>query len=332
MRRLLRNYTGILLLLTVFYSTGYTQVIKVSSALDTNAMLIGDQINFQISVEKQLETDVTFPLFSDTLTRGIEIIGTPRTDTTLLAGKEQLLILEYTITSFDSGYYSIENIPIAFSFAGKRDTIFTRPIYLEVNTLAVDTTKAIYDIKAPIDVPLTFREVVPWILIAILAAGLAILIWYLLKRKKSGSFSIVPQKPLEPAHIAAFRMLQELKEAEIWQKGEIKVYYSRLTEIIRLYIERRFNELAMEQTSHEILQSLGHKKDIAPHELQKLRALFTLADFVKFAKANPGADDHEKSYTLAYDFVDKTMRQEEVHANINEGIESVNNSGDKEKE
>ena len=51
------------------------------------------------------------------------------------------------------------------------------------------------------------------------------------------------------------KQLEKLKQAQLWQNGKIKAYYSDLSDILRLYIENRYNSPALEMTTDEILSS-----------------------------------------------------------------------------
>jgi len=132
-------------------------------------------------------------------------------------------------------------------------------------------------------------------------------IWYLrryLKRKKDPeAFSQIPE---EPAHIIAFRELDKLKEDKIWARGEVKQYYTRLTEITRQYIERQYGIPAMESTTEEILRAFdrANPEDDLLDEI--LRELLELADLVKFAKEDPLPVDNQTNLNNAYIFVQKT--------------------------
>jgi hypothetical protein len=111
---------------------------------------------------------------------------------------------------------------------------------------------------------------------------------------------------IEPAHVIALRNLDLLKEAKLWQQGQVKQYYTNLTDIIRIYIEQRFEVPAMEQTSDEILASL---RKIAIEDescFAALKEILLLADLVKFAKALPLPNENESNILNAYLFVNHT--------------------------
>ena len=113
-------------------------------------------------------------------------------------------------------------------------------------------------------------------------------------------------RPLEPAHVIAFRELDRLKEEKIWNRGMVKEYYTRLTEITRKYIERQFDIPAMESTTEEILDAFkrANLDDNLLNEM--LKELLELADLVKFAKEDPLPVDNQTNLNNAYIFVQKT--------------------------
>ncbi len=116
----------------------------------------------------------------------------------------------------------------------------------------------------------------------------------------------------EPAHVIAFRELEKLKNEKLWQNGETKKYYIRLTEIIRQYLENRFGVNSLELTTSETLEALvktGFKKD---ESFNKLRSVLTGADLVKFAKYKPDPTENESVFSNSYDFVSATKAVEVI--------------------
>jgi len=92
---------------------------------------------------------------------------------------------------------------------------------------------------------------------------------------------------------------------KLWQAGKVKEYYPELTDIVRVYIEDRFAVMAIEMTTHEILDGL--KKHLINDEaMQKLRGSLELADLVKFAKANPTPLENDTCLNHGIDFVNET--------------------------
>jgi len=188
------------------------------------------------------------------------------------------------------------------------DTARSMPLIINVYDPLVDTAQQIKPIKPPINTPVSFKEVLPWAgagLGGLLLVGAAF--WmirrYLKRMRDPEGFA---QKVLDPAHVVAFRDLDRLKEEKIWTKGEVKHYYTRLTEITRHYIERQYDIPAMESTTEEILQAFrrANPEDQMLDEI--LQELLELADLVKFAREDPLPVDNQTNLNNAYIFVQKT--------------------------
>jgi hypothetical protein len=114
----------------------------------------------------------------------------------------------------------------------------------------------------------------------------------------------------EPAHVIAFRELERLKDEKFWQAGEIKKYYTRLTEILRKYLENRFSVFSLEMTTSETLEALiktGFRKD---ESYAMLKSVLNGADLVKFAKYKPEASENEIHFENAWKFVSSTKKEE----------------------
>ena len=90
----------------------------------------------------------------------------------------------------------------------------------------------------------------------------------------------------------------------------MKQYHSKLTDILREYLENRFKIQALEQTTEEILFGM---RNVAVDEESKakLKRILILADLVKFAKEHPLPNENELSLNNTYDFINGTKREEE---------------------
>ncbi len=279
------------------------QSAEVKAEFDTSEIRIGEPFHLNLHVIQSRGLKVEFPPIGNTLAGRIEVLESSAADTSVSDDKLQIQ-KQYSLTCFDSGFYEIPPLVFGVSEGDLSDSIITNPLSLVVHTVAVDST--IYDIKEPMHVPVGFMEVFPYAaggLVLLLAAGL--LVRHLRKRKGAGPI-FAPARPEEPAHVTALRELDALKEEKLWQKNEFKLYYSRLTEIIRQYMERRYGIPAMEMTSYDIymawMQSGEDRDDLSG----QLNLLLNLADLVKFAKEKPVASDNEENMERAYDFVHRT--------------------------
>jgi len=229
-------------------------------------------------------------------------------DTTRLADGAMRITDRYLITSFDSGAYVI---PPFFAERISGDSIIR--YYSDYSSLKVlrpdivlqDTTDVIFDIVPPRTAPVTFSEVLPWIIIALIASALIYLLARFLPRNPLKRF-VKPVPPPEPAHIIALRELKALREDEFWQKGEVKEYYSRLSDILRRYIDNRYGISSPELTTDETVRMLQRAAVTTPGQMGLVKEVLSLSDMVKFAKYVPDAVMHESAYGNAHRFVEET--------------------------
>lgn len=289
----------------LFSLPSFGQQVKVEARLDTTNMLIGDQVNLWFTMEHPAGLKVDFPATGDSLAGKIEVLSASRPDTVSKSGQVWKLRQRLVVTSFDTGFFIIP--PFTFRLNNMRDSFQTEPLPLEVYGMPVDTTKGITDIKDPYELKVTFTEVLPYILVGLLLLTIVILYIRYLKKKKLVTVEVEkPAEPLIPAHLLALEQLDELVREKLWQQGKIKLYYSRLTDIVRQYIEHRYGVMAMEQTTEDIIRDFIRNGQIKEGIRNELKALLELADLVKFAKWSPVVEEHEASQQSAYDFVLRT--------------------------
>jgi len=298
------------ILVFLFGSFGLSaQNIDMNASIDTNFLLIGEQTQIHLKVQYRLDgeaVNVRFPELTDTINEFIEIVHTSPIDTIYPDENDLSLVQQVqniTVTSFDSGSYEIPY----FEFQINENLFQTGSLRIEVRPMEVDTAKAIFDIKEPIEEPFSFIDWIKenWIWVAIvliLLLGGVILIRYLKNRPET----IVEEvKPEVPPHVISLRKLQKLKDDKLWQAGKVKRHHSEISEITREYIENRFQVNALEHTTDEIMQSLRFH-NIQPVLLSKLNQVLMLADLVKFAKEKPLANENDTSLLSAVEFIKGT--------------------------
>lgn len=299
---------GVLLALLLFGGfTVFGQNAQVIAALDSQEILIGDQINLDLSVVLRDESSVKWPQFKDTITSQIEIIETSILDTTKNETGETTLSQRVVITSFDTGFIVLP--PINFEFNNDSlQVLSTEPLLIFVSDIPVDTEADIKDIKEPYEVPFNWKKLLIWGLIALAVIGLIVgLILYIRKlRNKPQEAPIARPKPKRPAHEIALEKLEALRQKKLWQNDQTKAYYIELSDIIREYIEFQFDVLALEMTTDETISAL-QLKGIEEQKIKPLKAMLQMADLAKFAKYKPLANENELNFETAKTFVNQTL-------------------------
>lgn len=294
----------LLLLVTLQTSQLFAQDIKVNAAFDSTKILIGDQIKFRISIDQPANVVVKVPAFTEKIADKIEVLkvflpDTVKQDTRLKVS------YEYLVTSFDSGEYVLPAIAIPVTTGAKTDTLQVIPSGLTVLPVATDTTTQVKDIKPPLNTPINFAELWPYIASFLLLVAIIWLVFYYLKKRKKLNEPLRIKRN-EPPHLVAIQELDKLRAEKLWQNNMVKQYYVRLSEIVRVYAGERYGVEALEMTTDEIIESLRSTIVDEPGSVELVKSVLTLADLVKFAKANPLPNENEVSMLNAYQFVNNT--------------------------
>ncbi len=291
------------------------QDVTVTAAFDTARIFMGDQTGFTITIDQPSDISLNLPYFRDTINKKIEIINGPAIDSLITKDGRIQIIEKYLVTSFDSGRHHLNPVFAELRNENGLKRYYSNYSVLDVVRVAIsppDSASGIFDIIGPYGAPVTLGEILPWILAGILITGL---LWFairLLKKLKKTRHEVDAPAVTDPAHIIAFRELEKLKGEELWQKGEVKRYHTRLTEILRQYLENRFSIFSLEMTTSETLEALlktGFRKDVS---YNRLKSVLNGADMVKFAKYKPEPSENELSFEQSWDFISATKKEEVV--------------------
>ena len=269
------------ILFLLFSSTLFAQ--KVTTSIDTTRNKIGAEFKLTVKVAANKTDKVVFPKAKNI--GALEVIESYKIDT-IKSNDKYELIKKYGLTQFDSGKYTIPRIQILIN--GKPS--FSDSLKVEVNDVKVDTLRQkMYDIKDVAQVE-TSSDWWKYLLGILLLLAIAALAYWLIKKyqTKEKPEEIIYKSPIEKAT----SLLQQLELKELWQHGEVKSYYSELTDIARNYIEEEIHIPAMESTTSELIVAIRKvanqkKLKLTAATLENLEKVLKQADLVKFAKVTP---------------------------------------------
>lgn len=297
----------------------------VSMKLDSARVMMGKTVKLHINIIK--DKGITGILINngDSTMAGIDIVAKDKPSVKNADNNREEIKLDYTLQPFEPGNYELP--PVMYVVDG--DTLKSNQEKLVVDSIKVDPNGKIKDYKPLAKAPMKLFDFIPsfiadywWAWLAgllLIAFGIfAYFRWY-----KRGINPLKPVKKRLPPYEEAMLALSNLKDRNLWQNGQEKQYYTELTDILRIYIERRFGINAVEMTSTEIMESIKQNKD-AHLAKEQLNEVLVIADFVKFANMHTLADDNEISFQRAKNFVEQTKPV--VTAEENEG-EGNDNSG-----
>jgi hypothetical protein len=273
-----------------------SQSIGISAKTEKSQYRIGDWIDVTVDARVDIPVDSIGPALRDSL--GLfEVLGMGRE----AEGNRWTI----RFATLDSGAVVLPPIPFAFRVKG--DSLFQRAysnsLSLVLSGMAIDAKGEIKDIKPPMAGPWTFEDLLPYLIgfVVLFAAGIGLYFWYK-RRQRLAAMVEEDVRPAIPAHVEALAALRILEDKKLWQNGKIKEFYSEVTEIVRRFFERRWNIIALELTSDEILLQMERIGD-AQQVQNEMKQFFGTADLVKFAKHQPSPEDCTTELRWAYDII-----------------------------
>jgi hypothetical protein len=229
---------------------------------------------------------------------------------------------QYRLEPFLSGSYAIP--PFTFEFHDVNEPeqnkyeLTTEPVDIEVASLLGEQRAelTIADIEDVLQMP---KEPSMWWLWAVAAAGVIAAggSWLYLRRRRVRELVRI----FKPAHEIAYAHLRALVKDDLINAGRIKEFYERITNILRHYIEHRFDLRAPERTTEEFLTELQWTDVLAGSDKQQLGEFLRHCDLVKFAKYNPTTEQIQRTFDLVKDFIEKT-RSDERKIDVTGAVES----------
>ena len=285
-------------------------------AVDSTKLRIGEQINIRYQIKGDSLSQIQFaeqPNFAP-----FELLEDFPLDT-LRSQAHYLFTKKYALIQFDSGTYWIPKQKILINGVG----MITDSISIRVNTVVVDTLKQpLFDIKPLVAVKRGYKKLTQQILITVFGLILLILAVFLILRVQK---KLIEKRKELPPFDRALLELKALEEERPRLQEEYKSYYSKLTDVVRRYLEEEANITALESTSRELLKKLellkdSGKLDLDGETLRSLKRVLEHADLVKFARSAPEFEVATSDRNLVEDVVIKTQEalpeptQEEIEA------------------
>lgn len=307
----MRKYLFFVVLFTSIVQTSlWAQKFSVSAKLDSTVLWIGDQAKLTFEISQQSNQKVIFPIFSDTIVSGLEIVEPAKLDTIKSSDGHILVQQSYLLTSFKDSLIYIPSYP----FVIDDDTVWSKSLSLKVvQPFQIDTAaNTITDIKQVFEPKFDWLGLIKTILLVLMIIALIILVIVLVRKylQRKPIFENLKNEPVIAAHVVALSELERIKSEKLWQHGRSKEFHTQLTDVLRNYIESVYDLNSMEMTSEEILLSLKVVQMEHNSAYAGLKQILQLADLVKFAKWDALPAENELSVTNSFMFVNQTKLEE----------------------
>jgi len=304
-----RSFLGLFILLGLLSADlmSMNELIRVKADVDRSVITIGDRITYTLTIEYGSTLKIEqpgpganlgqFEIKNYTIHEAIE--------------KDELIsqTFDYEISVFDTGSFVIPPFPVAFAQSDtsrEYQIIQSEPIEIIVNSVLSAEDNEIRDIKPPLDIPLNYwRWIIVGAIIVFILSVIFFTIYYLRWRRKG--IPLFRKESVRPAHEIALEEVAVLgKEWKIlFQEGKHKHIFTRISDILRQYLENRYFLEAMGETTSEIRQSLK-EFDIGENIRNQAIGVLEFSDLVKFAKFIPSESDILSNIDMLEDFVHAT--------------------------
>jgi hypothetical protein len=219
---------------------------------------------------------------------------------------------QYRLEPFLSGTYAIAAFTFEFYDANdteeKKYELSTEPIDIEVASLLGEQRSelVIADIEDVVEMPQKAHLRWIWTLSAAGIIAAIIGTWVYLRHKRIDKLVRI----FKPAHEIAYARLRALVKDDLIKAGKVKEFYERVSNILRHYIEHRFDLRAPERTTEEFLIELQWTDILPAPDKDRLGEFLRHCDLVKFANMSPTTEQIQRTFDLAKDFIDKTKSDE----------------------
>ncbi|MFJ1261581.1 hypothetical protein ACILDS_02635 [Capnocytophaga canis] len=309
-----------------------SQEIKVET--DTKNIKIGEQIRYKISVETTTEEPISFPEGQTFMP--LEMVRSSAIDT-MRKQEKYRFIKEYFLTQFDSGSYTIPRQKIIIN---SKD-FYTDSLLVEVRSIPIDTLKQpLFDVKPIIGVNSTSKSrVYLWVLLGIIIIiTIGFLVYYFFFHKKKLSEEELRRRL--PPFERAIEDLKKLQNSKYLIESNHKAYYSKLTDIVREYLEDDVHILAKESTTDELLSKIKLMQEngslnLSEDTVKNLKSVLQTADLVKFAKSKPADSTAEYDRKMIEEVIIKTKQAIpqviETTEDLSEKVAEIQNKNKKRK-
>ena len=297
--------------------------ISIGSQVDKSRITIGDVITYTVTITHDQNVDIFLPGQAANL-GGFEIRDYEEHKPKKI-DNQIVLQADYQISTFMTGEFDIPPLPVGYQLPGDstQQVLESEPIHIVVESVKPSEEGDINDIKPPESIPLSWWYYGRWVALGLGVILMALAAYWIYRRKKAGEPILGSKMPPRPPHEIALDALDGLAQSDLLEQGEIKAYYTELSDIMRHYCEGRYFIQAMEMTTDDILQDLT-RAGIEDDNRAEFESLFIQSDMVKFAKAKPERPISEDLLMQARSLVEKTQIVMVADTAEEENVDEVN--------
>ena len=268
----------------------FAQDARIAMTVDTTLIHVGDPVTVGLSVDHPAGWTVEWP--DSFAVAPFEVLHAETAAPAAVAdGAGLRSAATLVVTSFELGELELPAIAVPVTApGGTTDTLFTDPFRVGVETVGLDESGDLRDIKGPLSIPRGWWGVLTWVGLALAVAGGVAYYLHRRRRAASGAPPPVPRAPPRPFHEVALEALRLLEKSALLERGQVKEYHVRISEIVRRYVEGQLEVPALELTTREVTDGM-RRAALGTRVTGAFQDFLERCDLVKFAKLRPGLDE-----------------------------------------
>lgn len=274
------------------------QAQELRVQLSEDSVTVGQRFHLSITAEHDFTADPAFPQPTDTLNFGdLEVLKQLARGSSTRGGT-RIDSVVYEVTTFALDTALVPPIPVLFTAGEDTFSVRTPQTLVPVISLVPPDAQDVRDLAPLVEFP---RPIWPYLaggaILLLLAALLAFYLW-----KRRGREEPVPTEPHAPPelpHVEALKRLQALEHTDLADRDSIQPFYTELSDVLRHYLARRLHVNAKEMTTRELIRKFAHQDLPSADTRRELQIVLSLADYVKFADAEPAPDEGRNALSKA---------------------------------
>lgn len=304
--------------------------LSIRTDLDTTLVTVGDRITLSVRVSHPEDAAVIWP---DSLDMApFEVLGAQALPVESANGS-LVSSAVFVLSAFELGELEIPAFDVDVIFGdGSRETLSTDRFGVDVVSIGADETGDIREIRGPLMIPVSVIAVAGWLLLLLLAVFAGAWGYRRWVRSRAGDEAVPAGPPPRPPHEIALEALDQLEASELLARGDVKAFHITASDILRRYVEARFQVTALEMTTWEILDGLA-RVGVGQKVRDDLRRFLDQCDLVKFAKVRPESDASRVLVQLGRELVLESQNDpDDVSSSDDVGVGAVSDATGSEDE
>lgn len=282
---------------------------SAEASVDRSEVLVGDPIRYRVTITHPQGAVVEWPSLGGTVgDLTVEASGAeaPRADGGMVTEARW-----YRLASYSADTHTIPEMAVKYQTSdGATQEARTQAIAITVKSLLPTDWERqdIRDVKPLIPV----RPAWWWLLGGLAALAGVVGAWWWWRRQQPRIAA--PSAPPRPPHEIALEALSKLRQEDLPSHNRYEAYYTRLSSIVRAYIEARFGVKAPEMTTEEFLQVASNAQALSLSHRRLLQEFLERCDLVKFARYEPSRSEADEAFEAARRFIQDTVPSPEPAA------------------